>query len=121
MNFWNTLLTLHKAVDGTEYIRFRSTERSSKMTGRCDTDSRVTAQKIFSTVMPTKRMCTLRRYSSFSCADLDPYVLARIYLKNCNVHNTTGSDVYKQISPEIPPREYNLQTCSANPGSSSDC
>ena len=58
---FDTLHSLHKAVDGTEYIQFRSIERNSKMTGRGDTDSRFTAPDIFSTVIPTKRMCTLRR------------------------------------------------------------
>ena len=67
-----------------EYIQF--TERNSKMTGRIDTDNRIS-----STVIPTKRMCTLRRYSSVPCADLD-------------------HDVYKQRLPEIPPRECNVQT-----------
>ena len=83
------------------------------MTGRGDTDR--TEDFLYSD--PKKRMCILRRYSSFPCVDLDLYqVLSRIYLKNCNVHIKAGSDVYKQISPEIPPRQYNLQTCSANPG-----
>ena len=85
LKFWyttQTAQTLHctdKAVDGTGYIQFRSTERNSKMTGRGDTDSRVTTPKIFSTVIPTKRMCTLRSYNSFPCADLDQYGLAMIY------------------------------------------
>ena len=92
INF-GTLHTLHKAVDATEYIQFRSTDRSSKMTGRGDTDSRVTAPKIFSTVITTKRMCTLRRYSSFPCADLDPYVLARIYFEELYIKYTTRQDL----------------------------
>ena len=41
-------ITLHKAVDGSEYIQF--SERNSKMRdGTCRDDSRATAPKIFAT------------------------------------------------------------------------
>ena len=62
MKFWYTTQTAQtlqctdKAVDGTGYIQFRSTERNSKMTGRGDTDSRVTASKIFSMYSDPNKM-----------------------------------------------------------------
>ena len=108
---------LHKAVDGTEHIQFRSTERNCKMTGRVTLRAE-SQHRRFSLQWSQQKECVLYDASAvFPVPTLThrPMFRKDLFYKNCNVHITTGTDIYKQISPDISPREYNLQTCSANP------
>ena len=64
-------------------------------------------------------MCSLNATAVFPVSTLTHMFGEGSILKKCNEHITAGSAVYKQMSPETPPRKYNLQTCSVNPGQES--
>ena len=55
-------------------------------------------------MIPTKRMCSLNATAVFPVSTLTHMFGQGSILKNFNVHITVGSAVYKQKSPETPPR-----------------